>query len=80
MSNCQGSPRLEFLAGRPSNSQPSPPSLIPGPGNTVDAMLSRMADAGFSPEELVDLLAAHSLASQEGLNTAIFVGAPLKQR
>ncbi|KAH6904332.1 peroxidase [Coprinopsis sp. MPI-PUGE-AT-0042] len=72
MSNCPGSPRLEFLAGRGDATQASPTSLIPGPGNTVDAMLNRMADAGFTPEELVDLLAAHSLASQEGLNAAIF--------
>nr|CAA50060.1 peroxidase [Coprinopsis cinerea] len=72
MSNCPGSPRLEFLTGRSNSSQPSPPSLIPGPGNTVTAILDRMGDAGFSPDEVVDLLAAHSLASQEGLNSAIF--------
>ncbi|TFK18336.1 peroxidase [Coprinopsis marcescibilis] len=70
--NCPGAPRLEFLAGRPRTSQPSPPGLIPGPGNTVTAILNRMGDAGLTADDVVDLMASHSIASQEGLNAAVF--------
>ncbi|TFK17811.1 peroxidase [Coprinopsis marcescibilis] len=68
LSNCPGAPRLEFLAGKANISHPSPPGLIPGPGNTVDTILNRMGDAGFSAAETVDLLTAHTMASQEALN------------
>ncbi|TFK27219.1 hypothetical protein FA15DRAFT_217622 [Coprinopsis marcescibilis] len=68
LTNCPGAPRLEFLAGKSNSSQPSPPGLIPGPGNTADAILNRMGDAGFSHDETVDLLSAHTIAAQEALN------------
>ncbi|KAF5326202.1 hypothetical protein D9611_000699 [Ephemerocybe angulata] len=71
VSNCAGAPRLEFMAGRPTTSQASPAGLVPGPGDTVDRILERMADAGFSADETVDLLASHSIAAQQGLNTAL---------
>jgi hypothetical protein len=32
-----------------------------------------MADAGFSADETVDLLASHSIAAQQGLNAGIAV-------
>ena len=76
MANCPGSPRLEFMAGRPGTSQTSPSGLVPGPGNSVTQILNRMADAGFSADETVDLLASHSIAAQVGLNTGIR-GSPL---
>ncbi|RXW16794.1 hypothetical protein EST38_g9054 [Candolleomyces aberdarensis] len=76
MANCPGSPRLEFMAGRPFTSQASPSGLVPGPGNSVTQILNRMADAGFSADETVDLLASHSIAAQVGLNTGIR-GSPL---
>ncbi|KAF5326203.1 hypothetical protein D9611_000698 [Ephemerocybe angulata] len=75
VANCRGAPRLEFMAGRSNSSQVSPPRLVPGPGNSVDQILSRMADAGFSADETVDLLASHSIAAQEGLNAAV-AGSP----
>ncbi|KAF6749876.1 peroxidase [Ephemerocybe angulata] len=53
-----------------------PAGLVPGPGDTVDRILERMADAGFSADETVDLLASHSIAAQQGLNTGI-AGSPL---
>ncbi|TFK27218.1 heme peroxidase [Coprinopsis marcescibilis] len=68
LSNCPGAPRLQFLAGKSNSSQPSPPGLIPGPGNDVNTILNRMADAGFSASDTVDLLSAHTMASQEALN------------
>lgn len=73
LANCPGAPRLEFLAGRPFTSRPSPPNLVPGPNHSVDRILSRMADSGFSAIETVDLLASHSIAAQEGQNPSIAV-------
>ncbi|KAJ3535733.1 hypothetical protein NMY22_g6354 [Coprinellus aureogranulatus] len=71
ITNCPGAPRLEFLAGRPFTSRPSPPGLVPNPADNVDIILGRMADAGFTAEETVDLLASHSIADQHKLNPTI---------
>ncbi|TFK23562.1 heme peroxidase [Coprinopsis marcescibilis] len=71
-SNCPGAPQLEFLAGRSNASQASPPGLVPGPADSVTTILSRMADGGLSADDTVDLLAAHSISSQENLNANIF--------
>ncbi|KAK7455279.1 hypothetical protein VKT23_011152 [Stygiomarasmius scandens] len=68
--NCAG-PRIKFWHGRPAPIAASPPNMIPDPSDSVTKMLDRMADAGFSPEELVDLLASHSLAVQEDVDTTI---------
>lgn len=68
--NCAGGPRLNFLAGRPDAKQPAPDRLVPDPSDSVDTMLARMADAGFSPQELVSLLASHSVAVQEHIDPA----------
>lgn len=63
VSNCPGAPRLEFLAGRPNATQPGPDGLIPEPQDSVDKILARFWDAGrFSPDEVVALLASHSVA------------------
>ena len=58
LSNCPGAPRLEFLLGRPEATAPSPDLLVPEPFDTVDHILSRFADAGFTPEEVVALIAS----------------------
>ncbi|KAK7455904.1 Versatile peroxidase vpl1 [Stygiomarasmius scandens] len=71
VSNCPGSPRLEFLAGRPNVTQPSPPDLVPEPQDSVVKILARMADATFSPNELVALLASHSVAAQDHVDPTI---------
>ncbi|OJT04167.1 Versatile peroxidase VPL1 [Trametes pubescens] len=76
VSNCLGGPRLEFLAGRSNVSQASPDGLVPSPGDSVDTILARMSDAGFSADEVVALLAAHSVAAQEHIVTSI-AGSPL---
>lgn len=68
VSNCAGGPRLQFLAGRSNHSQVSPPDLVPLPEDPVDKIFARMADAGFSPNELVDLLASHTVAAQDQIN------------
>ncbi|KAF7303599.1 Peroxidase [Mycena indigotica] len=65
VSNCPGAPRLEFLFGRPPPKAASPIGLVPEPFDPLDKVLPRMADAGFSPAELVALIASHSIAASD---------------
>ena len=58
VSNCAGAPRLEFLFGRPPPTAAAPDLLVPEPFDTVTSILDRFGDAGFSPEEVVALLAS----------------------
>ncbi|KAH9927954.1 fungal versatile peroxidase from pleurotus Eryngii [Epithele typhae] len=69
--NCMGGPKLSFMAGRPYFSIPAPLGLVPKPEDPIDSILERMADAGFSPEELVALLASHSVAAQDNVDPSI---------
>ncbi|TCD66354.1 hypothetical protein EIP91_001458 [Steccherinum ochraceum] len=72
LANCQGAPRLQFLAGRANHSQPAPnEGLIPAPFHTADQIFIRMQDAGFSVDETVALMAAHSVAAQHQLDPSI---------
>ncbi|OBZ79394.1 Versatile peroxidase VPL2 [Grifola frondosa] len=71
VSNCAGGPRLQFLAGRSNISQPSPDLLVPEPSDLTDTIFARMGDAGFSPNEIVDLLASHSVAAQDKVDPTI---------
>ncbi|TFK65316.1 fungal versatile peroxidase from pleurotus Eryngii [Pluteus cervinus] len=71
VSNCRGAPRLEFLAGRSNSSYPSPDGLLPDPSDSADKILARMLDAGFLPNELVALLASHSVAAQDTIDPTI---------
>ena len=57
-SNCKGAPRLEFLLGRTVATAPAPDGLVPEPFDTITSILDRFGDAGFSPEEVVALLAS----------------------
>ncbi|KLO15186.1 heme peroxidase [Schizopora paradoxa] len=62
LSTCPGSPKLQFLAGRPNPTVPAALGLIPLSSDDVNTIFARLADAGFSPTELVQLLSAHSTA------------------
>ncbi|KII86816.1 hypothetical protein PLICRDRAFT_177549 [Plicaturopsis crispa FD-325 SS-3] len=76
LTNCPGAPRIQFLAGRPDATAPAPPSTIaPAPFYTVDQILDRMADAGFSPDDTVALLASHSIGTQQTTDPTV-PGAP----
>ncbi|KAJ7666360.1 manganese peroxidase isozyme precursor [Mycena rosella] len=70
VSNCPGAPRLEFLAGRSNDSQASPDRLVPEPFDSADTIIARFADAGFSANEIVDLLASHTVAAQDRVDPA----------
>ena len=66
ISNCPGAPRLEFLAGRPNATAPAPDGLVPEPQDPLDMIFARMKDGGgFSPTELVALLASHTIARSD---------------
>ena len=71
VSNCAGGPRLQFLAGRSNISQPSPDLLVPEPSDDNNKIFARMGDAGFSPNEVVDLLISHSVAAQDHVDPTI---------
>lgn len=63
ITNCPGAPRLQFLAGRPNATAPSPIGLVPEPQDSVDKIFHRFADGGgFKPHEIIALLASHSIA------------------
>ena len=74
LSNCHGAPRLRFFAGRPNATAPAPDGLVPAPWHSVDQILTRMADAGFSAYETVALLAAHSIATPHTIDPMAEVG------
>ncbi|CAL1697138.1 unnamed protein product [Somion occarium] len=71
VSNCMGGPRLQFLAGRANISRPAPDYMIPAPFHSADQIFARMEDAGFSPEEVAQLMAAHSVGAQHLIDPTV---------
>ncbi|KAI0796066.1 manganese peroxidase isozyme precursor [Abortiporus biennis] len=71
VSNCGGGPRIQFLAGRSNTTFPAQDLTVPEPSDSVTKILSRMGDAGFSPNEVVALLASHSVAAQDHVDPTI---------
>ncbi|TDL17015.1 manganese peroxidase 2 [Rickenella mellea] len=71
VANCAGSTRLQFLAGRPNATVHTPDGTLPNPFDNVDTILARMADAGFSPDELIALLASHTIAAADKVDVTI---------
>ena len=70
MANCPGAPRIQFLLGRPQPKAPAPgpDGLVPEPTDSVPTLLARFADAGFTPAELIALLASHSTAGADDVD------------
>ncbi|EJD40872.1 generic peroxidase [Auricularia subglabra TFB-10046 SS5] len=68
LANCPGSPRIQFLAGRPNATVPAPQSSLPSPFDSVPKILLRLADATFTPAEVVALMASHSLGGQKNVD------------
>lgn len=62
ISNFPGAPQLQFLAGRPNATIPASDGTVPEPQNSVSQILQRLDVAGFSPNEVIHLLASHSIA------------------
>ncbi|KDR72147.1 hypothetical protein GALMADRAFT_281593 [Galerina marginata CBS 339.88] len=71
LTNCAGAPRVKFMFGRPQPKAASPPGLIPDPEDNVDKILARFKEVGFSPTEVVALLASHSVAGADDVDPGI---------
>ncbi|KAL0956143.1 hypothetical protein HGRIS_002306 [Hohenbuehelia grisea] len=71
VSNCAGAPRLNFFLGRPPAKAASPDLLVPEPFDSVTKILARFADAGFTPNEVVALLASHTIAAADHVDETI---------
>ncbi|KAF5357392.1 hypothetical protein D9758_005879 [Tetrapyrgos nigripes] len=71
VSNCPGAPKIPFFMGRPAPKAASPDGLIPEPFDSVDKILARFSDAGFSAAEVVALLASHSVAAADTVDSTI---------
>ncbi|TBU33775.1 manganese-dependent peroxidase [Dichomitus squalens] len=76
VSNCPGAPQLNVFIGRPDATQPAPDKTVPEPFDTVDSILARFQDAfstvgGFTPAEVVALLASHTIAAADHVDPSI---------
>lgn len=72
ISLCPGAPRINFLAGRPNAKAPAPLGLIPEPTDSVATILARFNDAaGFTSDEVVALLASHSIARADHVDPTV---------
>ncbi|KAI0743410.1 peroxidase [Daedaleopsis nitida] len=73
VANCPvGAPRLDFFLGRPPATQPAPDKTVPEHFHIVDTILARFADAGgFTAQEVVALLASHSVAAADHVDPTI---------
>ncbi|KAI5118597.1 hypothetical protein M0805_004172 [Coniferiporia weirii] len=67
LSNCPGAPKnLPFHMGRPAPTGPAPDGTISQATDSATTILTRFGEAGFSPAEVVALLASHSIAGLDG--------------
>ncbi|KAM5530971.1 hypothetical protein V8D89_015353 [Ganoderma adspersum] len=72
VANCPGAPQLDVFLGRADATQPAPDLTVPEPFDTVDSILSRFSDAGgFTPAEVVALLASHTVAAADHVDPSI---------
>ena len=65
LSVCPGAPKVKYYIGRPQPTAPAPNFIVPQPTNTTDELLAAFAAVGFSPAELIALLASHSVAGAD---------------
>ncbi|KAF8182198.1 Mn peroxidase MNP6 [Mycena galopus ATCC 62051] len=71
LTKCPGVLQPPFMFGRVDATFPAPDGTVPEPFQTVDTISARMADAGFTPAELVALLASHSIARADDVDPTI---------
>ncbi|KAJ7100803.1 putative versatile peroxidase [Mycena belliarum] len=69
--NCPGAPRVPFFLNRPAAKAASPAGLIPEPFDSITKILARFAEVNFSPEEVVALLASHTVAAADHVDVTI---------
>lgn len=72
LTTCPGAPRIKFFAGRVNAKAPAPDGLTPPPTQSVAAIVARFADStGLTSDEVVALLAAHSIARADHVDPTI---------
>jgi len=71
LSLCPGAPRVQTFVGRPNATSAAPDGTLPAPSDSITSILALFADKGFSPAELVALIASHSIAAQDEIEPAI---------
>ncbi|KAJ7620876.1 manganese peroxidase 1 precursor [Mycena polygramma] len=71
LSQCPGIVRPTFMFGRVDATSPAPDGTVPEPFDSVEKILARMGDAGFSPAEVVALLASHSIAGADDIDPTL---------
>ncbi|KAJ7483766.1 manganese peroxidase 1 precursor [Mycena galericulata] len=71
LTQCPGIARPSFMFGRVDAKAPAPDGTVPEPFQSVTSILDRMADAGFTPAEVVALLASHSIAGADDVDLKI---------
>lgn len=54
---------MDFFFGRAPPVAPASDLTVPEPTDSVDAIIERFADAGFSVDEIVALLSSHTVAA-----------------
>ncbi|KDR79593.1 hypothetical protein GALMADRAFT_265964 [Galerina marginata CBS 339.88] len=69
--NCPGAPQLSYSIGRPAPAGPAPDGTVPEPTQSVSEILGRFSDAGFFSAEVIWLLASHSIAAANKIDTSI---------
>ncbi|KAH9935221.1 manganese peroxidase [Epithele typhae] len=74
--NCKGGPQLLFFSGRKNDSKPAPAGLIPQATDSVDTIINRVGDIGFSALQLVWMLISHTVGTQNTVDPTI-AGSPL---
>ena len=62
---CPGAPQVKFSIGRPAPKVPAPDFIVPQPVNTTDELIAAFEAVGFSPAELIALLASHTAAGAD---------------
>ncbi|PPQ92148.1 hypothetical protein CVT25_008773 [Psilocybe cyanescens] len=63
---CNGAPRIPFFMGRAPPKAASPPDLVPEPFDSVQKILQRFGELGFTTEEIVAVVGgSHSIAGAD---------------
>ncbi|KAL5521085.1 hypothetical protein ACEPAG_9007 [Sanghuangporus baumii] len=70
ITNCPGTPQIQFFAGRPNPVAAAPDGLVNQPGDSADVIISRFADAGLTTDDIVSLLASHSIGAADAVTGA----------
>ncbi|KAI9152300.1 Versatile peroxidase [Paramyrothecium foliicola] len=65
---CPLGPRYRLFVGRKDNSAPAPRNIMPFPHQSPDELLDLFADKTIGPNDLVNLLGAHTVSQQRFLD------------